>query len=184
MQVVTWLILGGTVGLAQLVIHVKNREALTLGPPVRYGFLLVRFPQGWTAQQVAGSQGPALEATEDGQLMLIEQFATRHPAELATESNDDPKQARSTEKIQFAGLHREGQMQLVSELRPTPEGMVPEEYLTASAVVPLKQGSLVIRVELLKVGPRIGPGERELLLKVVNSLKWASDRSSASRGAT
>lgn len=180
MQVMTWLVLGGTVGLAQLVIHVKTREALTLGPPVRYGLLVVRFPQGWTVQEVSGSQGPAIEATEDGQLMVIEQWVTRRPAELAPESNYDPKQAGSTEKIQFAGLHREGQMQLVPELRPTPDGMAPEEYLTASAVVPLRRGSLLIRVELLKVGPRIGPGERELLLKVVNSLKWASDRSSAS----
>ena len=173
MQAVTWLILGGTVGLAQLVIHVKNREALTLGPPVRYGFLLVRFPEGWTVQQVAGSQGPAIAAAEDDELLVVEQWLVPHSPTSGPPSEEQNKGGGSTEKVRFRGLGREGLMQIMHKLRPTSDSMVAEEYLTAAVVVPLGRRDLAILVELRAVGPRVGHGERQLLLAVVNSVVLA-----------
>lgn len=184
MQAATWLILGGTVALAQLVVHQKERAALSLGPPLHFGALVVRVPEGWTVREEADSDETVLDAIEDGQLLRIEQFVARNPSDLRPESDDDAKRAGSTEKIQFAGLHREGQLQLVREYRATPEGTIPEEYLTAFVVVPIGQSSLVIRVELLKAGPRIGPGERALLLEVANSIRLAPARAVERRGAT
>lgn len=186
MQAATWLILGGTVALAQLVVHQKQRAALTLGPPLRFGALIVRVPEGWRVSEEAGSDGSVIDAIEESQrqLMRIEQFTARSPSDLAPDSDEDAKRSGSVENIQFAGLHREGQLQLHREYRSSPEGTVPEEYLAAFVVVPIGQSSLVIRVELRKAGPRIGPGERALLMEVVNSIRLAPSRLLETRGAT
>ena len=184
MQAATWLILGGTVALAQLVVHQKQRAALRLGPPLRFGALIVRVPEGWKVKEEDGSEGSVLDAFKDDQLMRIAQLIARIPADLAPDSDDDAKRSGSIEKIQFAGLHREGQLQVNHEYRASAEGTVSEEYLTAFVIVPIGQNSLLIRVELLKAGPRIGPGERALLMEVVNSIRLASTRILETRGAT
>lgn len=183
MQAVTWLILGGTVALAQLVVHQKQRAALRLGPPLRFGALIVRVPEGWKVKEEDGSEGSVLDAFEDGQRMRIEQFIAPSPSDLAPDSDEDAKRSGSIEKIRFAGLNREGQLLVVPEYRPSPEGTVPEEYLTAFVIVPIGQSSLLIQVELLKAGPRIGPGERALLMEVVNSIRLAPSRLLETRGA-
>jgi len=57
LQVVLWLIFGGTLGLAGFVSHRRTSPlGVTLGEPVSFGALKVRLPQGWQREDPADSK--------------------------------------------------------------------------------------------------------------------------------
>ena len=74
-----WLILGGTVGLAALVDNQRsNPQNVPLAPPVAYGFLQIRPPQGWRASRSSGQlvfreegADPDNETDETGRVLSI-----------------------------------------------------------------------------------------------------------------
>ena len=163
-----WLIVGGTVGLAQFVTRAKQHATIELEPPIEVGQLLVRMPKGWLLHEVADSQISAQDP-ETEQVIAVAQ--EQSPPDARTNEPDEPRPgSQSAEPIRFGGLREQGWMQVV-QLRRIQDGMVIQDnFLMAEAITP---DGLTVAVQLRQSGPRVGAADRQLLQAVVNGITRA-----------
>lgn len=169
MQAVMWLILGATVGLAELITYQRNHTPIELGPPVQLGQVDVRLPEAWQVA-VAGS---TLEAQEPDTGRVVR--VMYNPALLRSEE-PPPDQGGvpvSTEPIEFHGLHRRGLMAAISQYQMTTQGVVSQKVLRAAAELPKQK---VIVVEVSQYAAQMGPADRLLLQTVADGITPASGK--------
>jgi hypothetical protein len=169
MQLVMWLILGATVGLAELITYQRNHMPIELGPPVQLGQVDVRLPAGWRV----GAAGSTLEAQdpETGRVVRV----MYNPALLRSEEPppDQGGAPVSTEPIEFHGLHRRGLMAAISQYQMSAQGLVTQPVLRAAAELP---GQKLVVVEVSQYAAQMGPADRLLLQTVADGISLASGK--------
>jgi hypothetical protein len=125
MQVVMWLILCATLGLAGIITRSRGVQGTT---PVRVGPVIVRLPYGW--QQDSLDPVAGLRAHDpDGERHLFVVATPLRPSEIPESGPDYQGEAQ----VPFKGLHRMGVVQL--EHRTTADQQMYTE-LVATALVP------------------------------------------------
>ena len=173
MQVLMWLILGGTIGLAQLVTYHRSHAPIALSPPVQVGPFLVRVPDGWSVE----ARGPKLDAEDDaGRHLLVLALPITAASDDGVDVDAGGQGRGGSETMEFRGLHQTGTMQILSRIRRTAEGAVRTQVLTGTAVVP-KIGVIVL--ELYPAGPRPGSADRRLLQSIADGISQARGGASA-----
>lgn len=173
MQAVMWLILGGTVGLAQLIAYKRNHAPIELGAPVRLGQVDVRLPAGWEAVGLAGS---TLEAQEPDTRRMVRVMFNPPMLEAAEQPSGQGAVPISTEPLEFNGLHRRGLMAAISQYQMSAQGLVPEQVLRAAAELP---GRNIIVVEVHQYAAQMGPADRLLLQAVADGITPAGGKAPA-----
>lgn len=171
MQVSMWLLFGGTLGLAQFVSHERRvSPQADLGPPQSWGRLTVRLPDGWQigereSDQLLLIQG--IDPQDPTRRLFMEQRLGQQPADNSEDDTDQTPLLRSSEKIQFTGLGRTGELtEEVRQIAQEPE--VKWVFLRASVQMP---DGLSVSVEIGQAGTRIGSADRLLLKEMVEAIK-------------
>ena len=166
MQVVMWLIFGGSLGLAQFISYHRAQAPVALGPPVRLGPFMVRMPEGWSYTPPTRST-MSLRAydPETGQGVLVRVIlGDQQPlAEL--------EDAATARPMAFKGLHVQGSMAVIKQTRQGRHGPVQEQVLTAFAMLPAAHVGVLI--ELGQLGPRIGPADKRLIQELADAITLA-----------
>jgi hypothetical protein len=170
MQVTMWVIFGGSLGLAQLVVRQRQHMPITLDPRTRLGPLWVQLPQGWTTndgQEVEPGQLQVVDPDETEELTISVQ---RTPdGEKGGQDADQP--GAGTQPIYFKGLNRQGLMAAVPQKMRTPEGgVVTREMLLAVTDLP---SGYELEIWLSQGRGKIGAGERRIVEAVANGITWA-----------
>lgn len=172
MQVVMWVILAGTVGLAQLVVVERRQSPIALDAPVRVGPLWVRTPADWS--QMSGSNLGAgdLELVDDGnparQLAIAVGPNPIGEDELGREAN---RPGAGSQPINFKGLKQTGVlMAWHSKIRPRGGNWTQVDVLLALTQLPSGD---VVEIRLTQEGARIGTADAELVKAVANAITWA-----------
>lgn len=171
MQVTMWVILGASLGLAQLISHQRaNSPQADLGPPQLWGRLIVRLPEGWDMQERELDQVLVIEGVEEDRArkFLIEQ---RLSPQSGDDDTDDSTVSPSSEKIEFPGLGCTGTLSATKELHQMRQGsMIQTESLRAHAQLP---DGLSVTVRVAQSGVRIGSADRQLIRQIVRNIKLA-----------
>lgn len=166
MQIVMWLILGGSLGLAQL-ISVHNRNAAeSMGEEVQIEGFQARLPEDWSIRPlnlhgIGGIEGQGVEAIDpEGHRVLQMVVLPLGPAGRLVGPGIG---AASTpgQHVDFAGLHVSGIMRMESQVRPLRQGgSILERTITATASVPPDH---VILIQLVTSGDQ-SPGRADARL--------------------
>jgi hypothetical protein len=176
MQAAMWLIFGGTVGLAQLVAHHRRASPQAdLGPPRPWGRLTVRLPDGWEIEERESDQILTIEGRdpEDPRrgLTMNQRLGTEAAGGSDDETDGTPI-SRSSEKIQFTGLGKQGTLTALHEYGRTRQGQpIEQEYLRAFVQTP---DGLGVSVGIGEFGTRVGSADRLLLKEIVEGIKPGS----------
>jgi hypothetical protein len=135
MQLVLWVILGGTLGLAQVITAQRHGIPIALQQPEWLGPLLVSLPEDWAVSQDSepGQNSLTAEDAEGGREMTI-----------AIEPLPGP--GRVVSRIEFKRLSQTGVLTLAPALRRAPDdSVVPGYELVASTTLP-SVGAVTIRL--------------------------------------
>ena len=178
MQVTMWVILGATLGLAQLVVVHSNRvPSITLGAMVRLGPLNVRIPQGWEFQKARSSSGFILVANDpDNTRRLFVRAFSKSAADETPEQSETP--ALITQALQFKNLNQTGRLQVFQVPRQTPEGIIRIELLKGDVVLP---SGLAVEIDLEQYGPRVDPADWILVRQLANAIMLSERAAPAPR---
>ncbi|HSZ55221.1 MAG TPA: hypothetical protein VK797_06140 [Tepidisphaeraceae bacterium] len=162
MQLVMWLILCATLGLAEIVTRTRGIEG---AQQVRVGPVIVRLPYGWKLDSADAVHG--LRAHDpDGERQLFVIVVPLKRTEIAATGSD----YQGPSSIEFKGLHRTGFMEL--EHRTTGDQDI-ETRLAATAVVPSVRVKLRVGFNLAGEEPT-GP-EVSLLERIASGITLAPD---------
>ena len=171
MQVVMWVILAGTVGLAQLVVVERRRSPIALEPPVRVGPLWVRTPVDWSPTPDSDPDRGILQLSDDNNPardMVIGVEPSPPGQETAREANQP---GAGTQPIEFKGLRQSGVLVALRRKARTQEGTwVQEENLLAFTQLP---SGYLVEIRLRQQGARIGAAEAEVVKAVADAITWA-----------
>jgi len=172
MQAVMAAILGGTLGLAQLVTYTRNHTPISLGPPQQLGPLLVRLPDDWVPLPGEAAEPDLLQTQdEEGTRDLAVSIQPSPSAIAARASRNSHGNFGEPTPILFSGLGLTGVQQSFPHLEPTPEGKIAEvQYLITSAQLP--NGDWV-EIRFRASGSRIGSADRMLVQTVANGITLA-----------
>jgi hypothetical protein len=144
MQLVMWLILCATLGLAGIVTRSRGLEG---AQQVRVGPIIVRLPYGWKPDSVETMSGMRAH-DPDGQRQL---FVVVVPMKR-TEIPDAGSDYEGRDRVEFKGLHRVGIMEL--EPRRIDEQEV-ETRLVATTTVPAARIKLRVGFNLPAPEPTV-----------------------------
>lgn len=161
MQVVMWLILCATLGLAEIVTRTRGIEG---AEQVRVGPLIVRLPYGWKLDSVDTVSGMRAH-DPDGQRQL---FAVVAPFKRTEVTNGSSYQGPGA--VNFKGLHQTGFMEV--EHHGTDDQDI-ESRLVATAVVPSMRVKL--RVGFNLTGPDPTGPEVSLLERIAAGITVATN---------
>lgn len=165
-----WAILGGTLGLAQLVVRERQHAPIILQSPVRVGPIWVSLPQGWNALSADSDAVGELQAVDAGQTQELAIRVQRVPTGQEP-GNDANQQGTGTQPIYFKGLNRQGVMAVIPEKVPTADGTVgTEEILVAFTGLP---SSYAVEIELRHGSGKMGAADRRLIQAVADAMTWA-----------
>lgn len=170
MQVAMWVIFGGALGLAQLVVRQRQLTPIVLEPRTRLGPLWVRLPQGWmpvSGQDPAAGEIRVADPEQPRDLTILVQRLPE--GQKGGQEADQP--GTGTQPIFFKGLNRQGvRLEWRQKLR-TPDGtMTSEELMLALTDLP---SGLEVEILLRQGGGKMGAAERLLLETVANEITWA-----------
>jgi len=170
MQVVMWVILGGTLGLAQLVVRQRQQAPIFLQLPVQVGPLWVSLPLGWTAilaDAPATGELQAVDADQTQELIIrVQRIAA------GQEPGSDANQpGAGTQPIYFKGLNRKGVMAGIAEKVQTPDGIVgTEDILVAFTDLP---SGYAVEIQFRHGSGKMGAADRRLIQAVADAMTWA-----------
>ncbi|HEY2585439.1 MAG TPA: hypothetical protein VGI81_06740 [Tepidisphaeraceae bacterium] len=173
MQAVMWVILAGTVGLAQLVVVERRRAPIALEAPVQVGPLWVRTPVDWS---FATGSNP-----EAGDLSLVDDNNPSRQLAIGVERNPVGQDLGSqlnhpgagTQPIDFKGLKQTGVL-MAWHRKIRPQGGNWEQVDILLAFTQLPSGYLV-EIRLTQMGARLGTADAELVKAVANAITWAGE---------
>lgn len=177
MQVAMCVILAGTLGLAQLVVYERNHTSIELSQTTDFGPFEVRLPQGWRVEQFTDYEGPVLEShdPEGWRQLRIRLRAVTGSAQPPQQDEEDGGDI-STEKIQFRGLGRAGELAVIRRALRIRGELVNQEWLLAR--VPLT-ATQELEIALVQGGSRV---DRGLIQKIANGIT-ESRHAASSTGA-
>lgn len=167
MQVVMWLILGATLGLAQLISNQRARAPEALGVPMRVGSFLVRMPEGWALQRFRDQDVLGVRGVDPDNYRVL--LVLIVPAPAGPHAIGPTRRITSTpQPIEFSGLHVKGKMVLEQDLQPAQGAAVPQRSVAAMAVLP-SQDTIVVQL-VLPPGVQVGRADTDLLKQVAAAI--------------
>jgi hypothetical protein len=176
MQAVMFAILGGTLGLAQLITYSRNHTPITLGPPRQLGPLRIRLPEDWVSLPGEGVEPDALQAEdEDGTRELLISIQSPSPGTAPQVLGQPQRDAGGPMPIGFMGLGLRGVEQIVPHLERTPDGKIGSvDILVASAELPTGDW---VQIEFRNSDFRFGSADRLLVQAVADGITLADRKS-------
>ena len=184
MQGLMWVVLAGTVGLAQLVTqHQKRHTTVTLGAPIRLGPIYVRVPKGWAANKTVTTGESVIEAVDGETRRVLSIFVMQVPPDDDDQSVDarNGVDNGASEPITFRGLGLKSSMRVGRENRQAEDGVITTTSL--NAIVRLPSGSTVV-VELDEIGTHLASADKSLLRAAADAITLAPRRPDARPAAT
>lgn len=168
MQIVMWVIFGGTLGLANLITYQRTHTQIELDDPVRIGSLRARPPQDWTLTTHSDPGKGILQWMDPDRTRQLTITVTRLPsgAELSASPQGDVR-SRGTEPLEFQGLRQKGLMTVMAIPGNPEEGSLPLDVLMALTVLPSGE---MVKIQLLQGHSRIGAADRMLVQAVANGI--------------
>jgi hypothetical protein len=171
MQAVMWVILAGTVGLAQLVVVERRRSPIALEARMRVGPLWVRTPADWSVTSESDPGGGVLQLIDDGNPIRDLTIAVEPSPPGQEQGRELNQPGAGTQPIQFKGLNQSGVLVALRRKVRTREGpWAQEEILLAFTQLP---SGYLLELRLRQQGTRIGTAEAELVKAVANAITWA-----------
>lgn len=170
MQAVMWVILAGTLGLAQLVVVERRQAPVALDPPMRVGPIRVQVPAGWSATEDSDPERGVVEVADKDQTRQLTVAVNRgRPGQELQRLLEQP--GTGTQPINFAGLGQQGVLMERQFALRAPDGAVShEDVMVAFTQLP---SGYVIEVQLEQHGARVGVGDPAIVEAVANSITWA-----------
>jgi hypothetical protein len=169
MQTLMWVILAGTVGLAQLVTnHQRRYTAVTLSAPKRLGPIIVRVPEGWTLSQTLTKDDNLIDCVDPDTGRMLRIFVMRTPSAGDEPQDAEPKTGGlASEPIDFRGLGVKSSMTVERQSRVTADGIVTTMSLSATAQLP---SGISVAIELDEIGTRLASADKSLVRAVANAI--------------
>jgi hypothetical protein len=156
MQVVMWLILCATLGLAEIVTRSRSAQGTQ---PVRVGPVVVRLPYGWKQDSIDAVGGLRAHDPE-GQRRL---FVVVTP--LTTEIPEAGADYQGDARVDFKGLHRIGYMDL--EQQTTGDQ---EVYMELVAKVMVPSARIKLRIGFVLPQPEATGVDISLLQRIAGGI--------------
>jgi len=172
MQTLMWIILGGTLGLAELVTYSRNHAPILLSAPRQLGPLSVRLPEDWVSLPGESPEPGVLQAEDqDGTRELVISIESRSTAIAPQLLRRPAGDAEGATPITFKGLALAGIELIVSHPERMPDGkIVSVDDLVATAELPTGDW---IQIRLREGDSRIGSADRLLVGAVVDGITVA-----------
>ena len=172
MQSLMWVILAGTVGLAQLVTnHQRRHTSVTMSEPMRLGPIFVRVPDGWTLSQTLTKDDNLIDCVDPDTSRMLRIFILRAPS-----AGDDPQDTEprpgglASEPIDFRGLGIKSVMTVERQSRVTADGITTMMSLSATAQLP---SGMSVTIELDEIGTRLASADKSLVRAVAKAITLA-----------
>lgn len=171
MQAVMWVILAGTVGLAQLVVVERRRAQIELEAPVRVGPIWVRTPVDWTPTPDSDPDKGILQLLDENNPMHVLAVVVQRASVDEAMGGVTNQPGAGTQPIRFKGLNRNGVLMAWHRKAHMPDGAwMQEEILLAFTQLP---SGYFVAVQLTQQGARIGPADADVVKTVADAITWA-----------
>ncbi|HXE56187.1 MAG TPA: hypothetical protein VN541_24385 [Tepidisphaeraceae bacterium] len=172
MQACMWLILGGSLGLAEL-ISVHSRNAVeSIGTQVQVDRFQVRLPDDWPATRLDDPDAQGIRAADPEThrvlLIVVMRLQSLHQFAGPGISAKHP----GGQKIDFTGLHQTGVLRMETQLQDVDGTRVVERSITAAVSVP-PDDAIMIKL-LVPPGVQIGRSDARLVRDIAARITASS----------